>query len=196
MRIFQHIFRIWCVFLIFDFFWRIFYSYTINLRTHWKSILKAIYSFILMLTWRISSRKNTFKKSSLELDKHSMRVEPLCHFESESESCSVMSDSLWPQGLYTPWNSPGQNTGVGSLSLLQGNLPNPEIKSRYPALQVDSLPAKSQGAHNSRGSCHPAIKSTSPAFPALQADSLASEPYIKKERTHPSTLKNFFCLIG
>ena len=31
-----------------------------------------------------------------------------------------MSDSLWPHGLYSPWNSPGQNTWVGSLSLLQG----------------------------------------------------------------------------
>ena len=41
--------------------------------------------------------------------------------ESESESCLVMSDSLWPHGLYSPWNSPGQNTGVGSLSLLQGS---------------------------------------------------------------------------
>ena len=39
------------------------------------------------------------------------------------ESCSVMSDSLWPHGLYTPWNSPGQNTGVGSLFLLQGIFP-------------------------------------------------------------------------
>ena len=29
-------------------------------------------------------------------------------------------DSLQPNGLYSPWNSPGQNTGVGSLSLLQG----------------------------------------------------------------------------
>ena len=28
-----------------------------------------------------------------------------------SESYSVMSDSLWPHGLYNPWNSPGQNTG-------------------------------------------------------------------------------------
>ena len=27
----------------------------------------------------------------------------------------VASDSLWPHGLYSPWNSPGQNTGVGSL---------------------------------------------------------------------------------
>ena len=41
----------------------------------------------------------------------------------ESESHSVMSDSLQPYGLYIPWNSPGQNTGVGSLSLLQGIFP-------------------------------------------------------------------------
>ena len=40
--------------------------------------------------------------------------------ESESESCSVVSDSLQPHGLYSPWHSPGKNTGVGSLSLIQG----------------------------------------------------------------------------
>ena len=37
------------------------------------------------------------------------------------ESRSV--DSLRPHGLYSPWNSPGQNTGVGSLSLLRGIFP-------------------------------------------------------------------------
>ena len=42
---------------------------------------------------------------------------------SESESCSVLSDSLWSHGLYSPWNSPDQKTGVGSLSLLQGVFP-------------------------------------------------------------------------
>ena len=31
-----------------------------------------------------------------------------------------MSNSLWPHRLYCPWNSLDQNTGVGSLSLLQG----------------------------------------------------------------------------
>ena len=41
----------------------------------------------------------------------------------KSESLSVMSDSLRPHGLYSPWNSPGQNTGVGSHSLLQGIFP-------------------------------------------------------------------------
>ena len=34
-----------------------------------------------------------------------------------------MSDSLQLHELYSPWNSPGQNTGVGSLSLLQGIFP-------------------------------------------------------------------------
>ena len=43
--------------------------------------------------------------------------------KSESESRSVVSDSLWPHGVYCPWNSPGQNTTVASLSLLQGIFP-------------------------------------------------------------------------
>ena len=36
----------------------------------------------------------------------------------ESESCSVVSNSLWPHRPYSPWNSPGQNTGVSSCSLV------------------------------------------------------------------------------
>ena len=42
---------------------------------------------------------------------------------SESESRSVVSDSLWPHELYSPWNSPGQNTGEGGCSLLQEFVP-------------------------------------------------------------------------
>ena len=38
-----------------------------------------------------------------------------------SESCSVMSDSCDPHGLYSPWNSPGQNTGVGAFSFSRGS---------------------------------------------------------------------------
>ena len=40
-----------------------------------------------------------------------------------SKSCSVMSSSLRPHGLYSPCNLLGQNTGGGSLSLLQGIFP-------------------------------------------------------------------------
>ena len=68
-----------------------------------------------------------------------------------SESCSVVSNSLRPHELYSPWTSPGQNTGVGSLSLLRGNLLTPGIKPRSPALQVDSLPAEPQGWLNNTG---------------------------------------------
>ena len=50
---------------------------------------------------------------------------------SESESFLVMFNSLQPHGLYSCKNSPGHNTGVGSLSLLQGIFPtqglNPDL---------------------------------------------------------------------
>ena len=36
----------------------------------------------------------------------------------ESERCSDVCHSLRLYGLYSPWDSPGQNTGVGSCSLL------------------------------------------------------------------------------
>ena len=42
---------------------------------------------------------------------------------SDSGSHSVVSNSLWPRGLYSLWNSPGQNTGMGSLFFLQGIFP-------------------------------------------------------------------------
>ena len=52
--------------------------------------------------------------------------------KSESESRSVMSSPLRPHELYSPWNSPGQNTGVGSLFLLQGIFPNQGSNSGLP----------------------------------------------------------------
>ena len=73
-------------------------------------------------------------------------------------SRSVMSDFLRPHGLLPalcPWNSPGKNTGVGgkikknagvgSYSLLQGNLPHPGIEPESLTLQVDSLPSEPPG---------------------------------------------------
>ena len=64
-----------------------------------------------------------------------MSVASVSHFcrvhMEDSESHSVMSNSLQPHGLYSLWNSPGQNSGVvshflqgsgvGSDSLLQGS---------------------------------------------------------------------------
>ena len=57
----------------------------------------------------------------------------------ESESCSVVSNSLQPRGLYHPWNFPGQNTGVGSLSLLQGIFPTQGLNPGLPSWKESSL---------------------------------------------------------
>ena len=43
-----------------------------------------------------------------------------------------MSDSLQPNGLYSPWNSPGQNTGADSRSLLQGIFPTQGLNPGLP----------------------------------------------------------------
>ena len=50
---------------------------------------------------------------------HSILCTSLYKEESESESHSVVSNSLQLYRLYSPWNSLGQGTGVSSLSLLQ-----------------------------------------------------------------------------
>ena len=48
------------------------------------------------------------------------------------ESHSVMSESLQRHALYSPRNSPGQNTGVGSISLLQGIFSTQRLNSGLP----------------------------------------------------------------
>ena len=45
-----------------------------------------------------------------------------------TQSCPT----LRPRGLYSPWNSPGPNNGVGSCSLLQGIFPTPGIEPNLP----------------------------------------------------------------
>ena len=72
-------------------------------------------------------------------------------YESEGESHSVVSSSLRSYGLYSPWNSPGQNTGVGPLSLLQGIFHKSWVEPRSPTLQVDSWPAEPQGKPKNTG---------------------------------------------
>ena len=59
-------------------------------------------------------------------------LSPCLVLVSASESRSVVSDFFQPHRLYSPWNSPGQNTGV----------PNRGIEPGSPTSQVDSLPAE------------------------------------------------------
>ena len=70
-----------------------------------------------------------------------------------AQSCPTLCDPMDCIdciGLYSPWNSLGQNTGVGSLSLPPGILMNPGIELGSPALQVYSLPTELSGKRNKR----------------------------------------------
>ena len=64
-------------------------------------------------------------------------------------SLLVVSKSLWPHVLYVACQAPVhgsvENTGVGCHAFLQGDLPNPGIKPRFPALWADSLPSEPPG---------------------------------------------------
>ena len=64
---------------------------------------------------------------------------------SESESHSVVPDTLQPHGLYSPYNSPGQNTGSGLPFPSPVDLPDPEIELGSSILQADSLPTELSG---------------------------------------------------
>ena len=72
--------------------------------------------------------------------------------------CSVMCDSLLPQGLQPvrflcPWNFPWQEYWSGLPFPTPGDLPNPGIEPRSPALQADALPAEPQDCMTSKMLC-------------------------------------------
>ena len=71
------------------------------------SRLICICSFHNLYPW---CRCNSMKRNTQGLFRPGLRVGTV------TQSCPTL---LWPHGLYNPWNSPGQNTGVGKLSLLQ-----------------------------------------------------------------------------
>ena len=72
-------------------------------------------------SWRSSEWKRFI--GSHEIESYLLNEKQKWAKSVKSEICPVVSDFLQPHGLYSLWNSPGQNTGVGSLSLLQGIFP-------------------------------------------------------------------------
>ena len=105
-----------------------------------------------MESQRVRHDRATSLLLSLLLDWLLSCICPNIPFESKmlGLSHSFVSNTSRPHGLKPsrllgPWNFPDKNTGVGSLWLLWGNLPNPVIEPRSPTLQVDSLPAEPQG---------------------------------------------------
>ena len=101
------------------------------------------------------------------------KLEELCEIHS------VVSDSLQPHGLYSPWNS--LPTGVGSLSLLQGIFPTQGSNPGLPHCRQILYQFSHKGSLRmlewiaypfSRGSSWPRSGTGSPV---LQEDSLPAE---------------------
>ena len=96
---------------------------------------------------------------------------------NESESRSVVSYSLQPHGLYSPWN-----LQAGILEWVPFNFSRGSSQLRSPALQEDSLLAEPKGKPNNTGVGSLSLSPVDlpdpgiePGSPALQADSLPTE---------------------
>ena len=93
--------------------------------------------------------------------------------------------------MYSPWNSPGQNTGVGSCSLLQGIFPtqglNPGLLHWGQIWRIREVQEhwSGQSIPSSVDLPNPGIK---PESPALQMDSLPAEPQGKPKNTGMGSL--------
>ena len=85
---------------------------------------------------------------------------------------------LRPHGQYSPWNSPGQNTGVGNLSLLQGIFPTQGSNPGLPHCRQILYHQSHKGSSRILEcvaypfSSRPSQPRNQTASPALQADSL------------------------
>ena len=87
----------------------------------------AVYGVTQSRTWLkwLSSSSSSSARSSLYqrtryFDYSTKLFQFLLRMMYESESCSVVSNSLWPHGLYSPWNSPGQNAEWVALPFSRG----------------------------------------------------------------------------
>ena len=106
------------------------HTFTTSLTTSWscfkvKNCILLSYSGLYCLWDSLIPKVARLSSKAINIISSKTQILPL----SESECCSVVSDSLRPHGLYSPWNSAGQNVGVGSLCLLQGIFPTQRSNS-------------------------------------------------------------------
>ena len=103
-----------------------------------------------------------------------------------------MSDSLWPHGLYSPWNSLGQNTAVGSLSLLQGNFPIHGSSPRLPHCRRVLYQQSHKGGHGY--TYVPSLLKLPPiSLPLLEVD---TEPLFEFPETYSKFPSAIYLIYG
>ena len=167
---------------------------TVGVAVRGSSLKRRLFLIVSLLSCtrhlHEQEKQKTKTKGNDKYKRHTVKVK-------ESESRSVVSDSVSPW-THSPWPSPVQNTAVGSLSRLQGTFPTPgsnlgllhcrqilyQLSHKgKPWTVVCQAPLSMEFSRQeywsglpfpSTGDLpNPGIK---PGSPALQADSLPSEP--------------------
>ena len=80
---------------------------------------------------------------------------PLIHLRVKVKVAQVVSDPLRPHERYSPYNSPGQNTGVGSCSLLQGIFPTQGSSPGLPLCRRILYQLRHKGSPSRHGAITP-----------------------------------------
>ena len=107
--------------------------------------------------------------------------------ESESHSF-IVSDCLRPHGLYSPWDSPGQNTGVGSHLLLQGIFPTKGSNRGLPRCwQILYCRLNHQGSPETR------LRDYKPAHPLILS---ATQPWTHCSKTSHQILMGWSVCVS
>ena len=89
----------------------------------------------ILINWHLGSSGSAGKESAFSAGDMAS-IPGLGRFPGEGKGYllhySGLENSLQPHRLYSPWNSPGQNTEVDGFSLLQGIFPTQGLNSGLP----------------------------------------------------------------
>ena len=110
-----------------------------------------------------------------------------------------MSNSLWPHGLYSPWNSPGKNIRVGCHALLQGIFPTQGSNPRLPHCKWILYQQSHQGSANRILINSILIKKDFPIPLHLSSSSLLLPPvlgHLDHSSQEPENHSQFFLLYS
>ena len=125
------------------------YSFCLDFQICWYGVLCKIFFFLIaiQLLYSVVLISAVQQRESVMAWKSLSRVQ-LCN----------------PREFTSAWNSPGQNTGVGSLSLLQGSS-QPRDRIQVSCIAGDSLPAEPRGKQLCVCACSPWASLPAPRQP-------------------------------
>ena len=102
--------------------------------------LTQFHQFAVQEWYSTSLTASTRRGRANQNEEWTIRKHPLWPMTVKvSQSCLTLCDPMDYTVLYSPWNSPGQNTGSGQLFPSPGDLPNPGIEPKSPALQASGF---------------------------------------------------------